>query len=136
MSRQQDKQRLDEDRRLVREWLSRGAAEPLVIPRRQAYPPWEVLCPSFAAKLRGNLRSLAVLLANALPISSCKIALYRLVGTRIGRRVYIGPGVLIDPLYPELIALEDGCFLGIGCRLLAHEITAGDWQMAVVGRAV
>jgi acetyltransferase-like isoleucine patch superfamily enzyme len=76
---------------------------------------------------------MAVLLANALPISSWKIAIYRLLGTRVGRGVYIGPGVLIDPLYPELITLEDGSFLGIGCRLFAHEITAGNFRL---GRTV
>jgi len=129
MSKQQDKQRLGEDRQLVRRWLGGDTAEPLVIPRYQAYQPWEVLCPSFGAKLRGNLRALMVLLANALPISSWKIAIYRLLGTKIGRGVYIGPGVLIDPLYPELITLEDGCFLGIGCRLFAHEITAGNFRL-------
>jgi len=129
MSKQPDKQKLDEDRRLVGQWLHSGPAEPLVIPRRRAYQPWEVLCPSFAAKLRGSLRSLGVLLANALPMSSWKIAIYRLLGTRIGRGVYIGPGVLIDPLYPQLITLEDGCFLGIGCRLFTHEITAGNFRL-------
>ncbi len=129
MSKQQDEQRLGEDRQLVRRWLRSGAAEPLVIPRHQAYQPWDVLCPGFAAKLRGNLRSLAVLLANALPMSSWKIVIYRLLGTKIGRGVYIGPGVLIDPLYPELITLQDGCFLGIGCRLFAHEITAGNFRL-------
>ncbi len=129
MSKQQDKQRLDEDRQLLRRWLRSGATEPLVILRRQEYPPWEVLCPNFTAKLRGNLRSLTILLANALPISSWKIAIYRLLGTKIGRGVYIGPSVLIDPLYPELITLQDGCFLGIGCRLFAHEITAGNFRL-------
>ena len=129
MSNQQDTQRLDEDRRLVRRWLRRGAVEPLVVPRHQAYQPWEVLCPSFAAKLRGKPRALAVLLANALPMSSWKIVIYRLLGMKVGRGVYIGPGVFIDPLYPELIRLEDGCFLGIGCRLFAHEITAGNLRL-------
>ncbi len=70
-----------------------------------------------------------VLLANSLPISSWKIAIYRLLGTKIGRGVYIGPSVLIDPLYPELSTLRDGCVLGIGCRLFAHEITAGNLRL-------
>ena len=129
MSKQQDKQQLDEDRQLVRRWLRSGAVEPLVIRRRQAYQPWEALCPNFAAKLRGSLRSLAVLLANALPISSWKTVIYRLLGGKIGRGVYIGPDVLIDPLYPGLITLHDGCLLGIGCRLLAHEITASNVRL-------
>ena len=129
MSERQNKQRLDEDRRLVRLWFRSGAAEPLVITRHQEYEPRAVLWPSLWARFRQNLRSLVVLAAGAVPISPVKIALYRFLGTKIGRGVYIGPGVLIDPLYPELITLEDGCFLGIGCRLFAHEITAGNFRL-------
>lgn len=129
MSKQQDKRRLDDDRRLVRRWLRDSAAEPLVIARHSAYEPWDVLCPTLAAKVRGNLRSLVVLLANALPVSSWKIAIYRLLGAKIGRGVYISPGVLIDPLYPELITLGDNCLLGLGCRLLTHEVTAGNFRL-------
>ena len=64
-----------------------------------------------------------------MPISSWKIMIYRFLGTRIGQGVYIGPDVLIDPLYPELITLQDGCVLGIGCRLFAHEITADNFRL-------
>ena len=129
MSKEQDKQRLTEDRQLVRRWFGDGAAEPLVVARREAYGPCDVLWPSFAADLRQNLRSLLVLLAGALPTSGAKKAIYRLLGTKIGRDVYIGIGVLIDPLYPELITLEDGCYLGVGCRLLTHEITANNFRL-------
>ena len=132
MAKLKDKQRLTEDRRLVRQWFRDGAAEPLVVPRREAYRPCDVLWPGFAADLRQNLRSLLVLLAGAVPTSSVKKAIYRLLGTKIGRDVYIGIGVLIDPLYPELIMLEDGCFLGIGCRLLTHEITADNFRLGRV----
>jgi acetyltransferase-like isoleucine patch superfamily enzyme len=69
------------------------------------------------------------MLAGAVPISAVKIWLYRLAGAKIGRDVHIAPGVVIDPLYPQLITLGDGCCLGLGCRLLAHEITAYDFRM-------
>jgi acetyltransferase-like isoleucine patch superfamily enzyme len=36
--------------------------------------------------------------------------------------------VVIDPLYPFLIELEDGCCLGMGCRLLTHEYTATSFR--------
>ena len=129
MSKQQDKQRLDEDRQLVRRWLCSGAAEPLVIPRHRTYEPRAVLWPSFPVQVRQNWKSLLVLIAGIMPWSPWKVAIYRLLGMKIGRGVYIGPGVLIDPPYPELITLQDGCFLGIGCRLFTHEITAGNFRL-------
>lgn len=129
MPKQQDNQRPAEDRQLVRQWFRRGAAHPLVIPWDGAGCPAGVLWPNLAANLQQQLRSLIVMLAGAIPISALKIGLYRLAGAKIGRDVHIAPGVVMDPLYPQLITLGDGCCLGLGCRLLAHEITAYDFRM-------
>jgi acetyltransferase-like isoleucine patch superfamily enzyme len=118
------KSKLQQDRWALRDWLRAGASAPLVLDRDEQLGPWDVLCRSRAGRIGRGLASLAILLANALPFSSWKIALYRSLGVRIGRGVYIAPGVVIDPMFPELITLEDGCFLGMGCRLLTHEITA------------
>ena len=129
MSKQQ---KLTDDRRAVRQWFAGGAAEPLVIERRQSYRPSKVLWPTFASWFMQHLRSLIVMIAAAAVISPVKIVLYRLAGAKIGRGVYIAPHVLIDPLYPQLITLADGCFLGIGCRLFTHEITAGNFRLGRV----
>jgi acetyltransferase-like isoleucine patch superfamily enzyme len=128
----QDKQRLTEDRLLVRRWLGGDSAEPLVIPRHRTYPPRAVLWAGLGAQVRQNWRSLWILIAGVLPWSPWKISIYRLLGMKIGRGVYIGPGVLVDPLYPELITLQEGCFLGIGCRLFTHEITASNFRLGRV----
>ena len=125
----QDKRLMAEERRQFREWLKRGADRPLTMPRQDGYAPREVLWPTIFSHIRQNLRSAAVLLINMLPISPPKVFLYRMLGMKIGRKVYIAPGVMIDPLYPALITLEDCCFLGVGCRLLTHEITAGDFRI-------
>lgn len=125
MSHMNDREaKLQQDRRTLRNWLRLGASSPLVLQRRDQLRPWDVLCRSSTGRVGHGLASLGVLLTNALPFSSWKIALYRAMGVRIGRGVYIAPGTVIDPLFPQLITLEDGCFLGMGCRLLTHEITA------------
>jgi acetyltransferase-like isoleucine patch superfamily enzyme len=71
-------------------------------------------------------------IVNAIPISILKVLLYRLLGVKIGKGVYIAPEVLIDPLYPWLIELGDDCFLGMGCKVFTHEYTATDFRIGRV----
>jgi acetyltransferase-like isoleucine patch superfamily enzyme len=53
-----------------------------------------------------------------------RAAVYRMMGVRIGRNVYIAPLAVLDPFYPHLIELEDGVFLGIGAWVMTHEYSA------------
>jgi len=48
--------------------------------------------------------------------------LHKMRGVRIDRpaRVRIGPGVTIDALYPELVAIEDDVFIASGSTIIAH----------------
>lgn len=50
--------------------------------------------------------------------------LLRLAGATVGRGVFVGPRVVIDPLFPSLIEIGDDCLLGEGCRVWAHDVTA------------
>jgi acetyltransferase-like isoleucine patch superfamily enzyme len=118
-----------EERQLVRKWFNDGAKRPLVIPWDGAGCPSGVLWPSLGDHIKQHVRSLVVMLAGAVPMSCVKVWLYRLAGAKIGREVHIAPTAVIDPLYPQLITLGDGCCLGLGCRLLAHEITAYDFRL-------
>lgn len=54
--------------------------------------------------------------------STFKNSIYRFFGMKIGKEVYIAPGVYIDRLFPELIRIEDGCIIGYQSTLLTHEI--------------
>jgi len=58
-----------------------------------------------------------------LPPCSLKNHLYRLMGVKIGRDVAICPKVSLDPLFPELITIENGVTLGWGCKIFTHELT-------------
>lgn len=68
-----------------------------------------------------------------LPPCSFKNHFYRLMGVKIGRDVAICPNVFLDPLFPELIVIEDGAVLGWGCRIFAHEILI---DRIILGRVV
>jgi acetyltransferase-like isoleucine patch superfamily enzyme len=40
--------------------------------------------------------------------------------------------VVIDPLYPQLVRIEAGALLGLGCRLMTHEYTATRFRLGRV----
>jgi acetyltransferase-like isoleucine patch superfamily enzyme len=62
-----------------------------------------------------------------------KLWLLRRLGARIGRNAYLAPGTFIDPLFPQLLTLEDEVFVGSAARLMLHEFRANEF---VAGRLV
>lgn len=114
---------------VAREYFAGPMTEPLVLPHVEGFCVCDVLSPSARLWILAALRCTAMAIINALPFSSVKIAALRVLGARIGRDVYISPGVVIDPLYPSLIELDDGVLLGMGCRLLTHEYTVTSFRV-------
>lgn len=88
-----------------------------------------VLSPSWLSHARFALRAAATRIAELMPLSPLKVFFYRLLGVRIGRGVFISPRVVLDPGYPSLIELDDGCLLGMGCRLFTHEYTPAKFRL-------
>ena len=129
MSSPEQRQRREEWNRL-KAYCRQEEAGPLIMESSVS----TCLCDAvpWADRLRMLGRYLLVSLAHHIPASGGKIALLRLAGVKIGRDVYISPGVVIDPLFPELITLEDGALLGLGCRLLTHEYTARVFRLGRV----
>ncbi len=48
--------------------------------------------------------------------------IYRIGGAHLGRRVFIAPYAVIDPVAPELIHIEDDVFIGWGALILSHQV--------------
>ena len=120
----EDRARRDAERKALRAYWRGDQKEPFVIDRHESYCVCDVFFPSVFDHLRWPLRGFMVSLVNLLPISALKVPLYRLLGVRIGKGVCIAPGVLIDPLFPGLVELDDDSFLGMGCKIFSHEYTA------------
>ena len=55
------------------------------------------------------------------PFNLPKVRLLRLLGATIGENVYISVGVYIDPLFPELLTIEDNVMIGTEARIAFHE---------------
>ena len=55
--------------------------------------------------------------------SPLKVLLYRSIGMKIGKGVFISPGVILDPHFPGLINIGDYAIIGWGTHLFTHEFT-------------
>lgn len=60
------------------------------------------------------------ILAWVAPIYQFRASLWRKVGVKIGKRVYVGNLVYFDGEYPHLVTLEDDVSIGPSALLLAH----------------
>jgi acetyltransferase-like isoleucine patch superfamily enzyme len=132
MLTKEDEAKRTAERESLKTYWRGGQKRPFVLKRHEAYHVCDVIFPSILAHLRWPIRGLVVGIVNAIPISTLKVLLYRFLGVRIGKGVYIAPQALIDPLYPGLIELGDGCFLGMGCKIFTHEYTATDFRIGRV----
>jgi acetyltransferase-like isoleucine patch superfamily enzyme len=128
----EDKAKRKAERDALRTYWRSNQDRPFVLERNDAYYVCEVLFPSFLKCIRIPIRCLIVGIVNAIPISTLKVFLYRVLGMKIGKGVYIAPQVLIDPVYPWLIELGDDSFLGMGCKIFTHEYTATCYRIGRV----
>ncbi len=79
--------------------------------------------------LRGGLLELVL----RLPFNRPKLWLLRRFGTQIGEHVYISAGAWIDPVYPQLLTIEDEVLIGVGARIFTHEFRRDEF---VAGRVI
>jgi len=132
MLNEQDRQQLHREKQAFRDWWAGDRVAPFILARHRNYRIWDVVCPNWFVSLRFYVRFAVMYVIGKCPVSWLKVWLFRRMGVRIGREVFIAPGVFLDAFYPHLIELDDGCILGIGCRLLTHEITAGGFRAGKV----
>jgi len=55
------------------------------------------------------------------PFNAPKVALLRQRGARIGDQVYLSADVWIDPVFPQLLTVEDHVMIGQGVKIALHE---------------
>jgi acetyltransferase-like isoleucine patch superfamily enzyme len=84
-------------------------------------------------KYRFYFNFLLARIAQYIDWSPAKVFLYRLIGVKIGKGVFISPDVILDPHFPSLIELQDYVILGWGVKVFTHEFTGGVYR---IGRIV
>jgi acetyltransferase-like isoleucine patch superfamily enzyme len=77
------------------------------------------------------LRFIVARIAHYIDHSAVKVALYRMIGMKIGKGVFLSPEVVLDPHYPELIEIGDYAIIGWGTSLFCHDY---DGKIYRVGR--
>ncbi len=87
-------------------------------------------------KLLFYFRFLIARIAQYIDYSPVKGFLYRLIGMKIGRGVFISPDVILDPHFPELIEIGDYAIIGWGTHLFCHEYSGGAYRLGriTIGR--
>lgn len=60
------------------------------------------------------------LIAKNSPHPGLAASLHRLRGVNVGEHTYIGPEVVIDEVYPELITIEEYVSIGMRTMIFAH----------------
>ena len=78
------------------------------------------------------LKAIVLALAFKLPLNGLKVWTLRLFGARVGRQVYFSAGVWIDPMFPELLTIEDCVFFGMDVRILTHEFGIDEFRAGKV----
>ncbi|HEY3319278.1 MAG TPA: acyltransferase [Planctomycetota bacterium] len=67
-----------------------------------------------------------------LPWNGPKLWYLRRLGAKIGNNVYISASAWIDPLFPQLLTIEDQVFIGMGARILTHEFRVDQFRAGKV----
>ncbi|MFA6567043.1 MAG: acyltransferase [Victivallales bacterium] len=133
MSENENRVRKEKDLKALKEWMSGDRSKPFILEKKDRdYCVCYLLFQSLAENLGLSLRCFITWFAEQIPLSGMKIFLYRCAGAKIGKDVFISPGVVIDPIYPDLVEIEDGAVLGLGAMVLAHEYTAYDSRLGRV----
>jgi serine acetyltransferase len=121
-----------EERRRLSEWWIGDRRQPIWLDLASA----PCICESVVIRSRDDLRfltrTLLMSVSNHAPLSALRVLFARLAGARIGAGAFISPGVMLDPLYPQLLDIDRGALLGIGCRLLTHEYTATQFRLGAI----
>jgi acetyltransferase-like isoleucine patch superfamily enzyme len=71
-------------------------------------------------------------IAQYIDYSPVKIFLYRMIGIKIGKGVFISPDVFIDPHFPSLVELGNYCILGMGVKFFTHEYTQSNYRLGKI----
>ncbi len=80
-------------------------------------------------KIRFYLRFLTARIAQYIDYSPAKAFLYRLIGMKIGKGVFLSPDVILDPHFPELIEINDYAIIGWGTHLFCHEYNGSKYRV-------
>ncbi|MEL6443290.1 MAG: acyltransferase [Bacteroidota bacterium] len=87
---------------------------------RQRPVPYYARYPLWLLVWKPIRKTLNVVLIPNIPFNGLRIVLYRLVGFRIGRGVFIGMKCYLDDVEPSHTTIGDGVIVSYGCYFALH----------------
>ena len=122
-----------DDLQRLKAHLAQNTTEPFILRQSDVdYCACDLLLGGYSGAIKMTWRYICCKLAELCVIGTPKNFFYRLAGVKIGRNVTIAPGVVLDYLCCDLIEIGDGCVLGMGCMLAAHEFTHSESRVGRV----
>lgn len=118
-----------EDKARLQAFWGSTMEKPFVMERINFHCDCDVFLPTIGSRCALVWRVILLQISRLLPPSQLKNAVMRLTGMKLGRAVYVSPGVVVDPLFPSLVEIGDGVILGLGCRILSHECTVKQFRI-------
>jgi len=118
-----------EDKARLKSFWQGTRSQPFVMERLSFGCDCDVFLPTVGSRLALAMRASLLQISRLIPPSRLKVAVMRLTGMKIGCSVYVSPGVVVDPLFPWLVEIDDGVILGLGCRVLSHECSVKDFRI-------
>ena len=88
------------------------------------FPGWE--------KPKFYLRHIISRFVYVIDYSPIKCAIYKLIGVKIGKGVFISPQAIIDPHFPQLIEIKDYAIIGYGAKIFTHEFSDSTYTIGRV----
>lgn len=118
-------------RRLLREFLRYDCDERLFV-----HPTCHPSRPTGFCYCDGSLfgaicfyiKAIFLIVVFKLPYNSLKVRALRMCGARVGQHVYFSAGVQIDPMFPQLITIEDDVFFGTDVKIFTHEFRIDEFR--------
>lgn len=92
---------------------------------------YSVLFPGWSRQ-RFYQRHLIAKIAYFIDYSPIKCFIYKLIGVKIGKGVFISPDVWIDPHVPNLVEIKDYAVIGYGARIFTHELSGSAYTVGRV----
>jgi len=83
--------------------------------------------------IRFYIKAIFLILAFKMPYNWIKVKALRMCGAKVGRHVYFSAGAWVDPMFPQLITIEDDVFFGVDAKIFTHEFRIDEFR---AGRVV
>lgn len=83
-------------------------------------PPYYTHYPLWLITWKPLRKFLCVIIIPAIPFNTLRILLYRTIGFKIGKNVFIGMKCYLDDMDPSLTTISDNVTISYGCYFACH----------------